>query len=308
MNEYMDHDVSVVIPCRNEAESLHSLLPRIKRVFPQGEILVVDDGSSDDSSLVCTEHEVRCIKHPYGKGNGAAVKTGARAASGKLLVFMDADGQHDPADIPRLLEGIARGYDMVVGARGASSHASLPRGLANGVFNKLASLMTGYRIRDLTSGFRAVRADYFRKFLYLLPNGFSYPTTSTMAFYRSGFSVGFVSIEVGERTGRSHVRPVRDGLRFLVIILKIGALFSPLRFFLPVSVLLFLSGFVYYVFTYFAYNRFTNMGAVLLLASLFVLLIGLVSEQIAALHYQGFDEQSHGRRKPGLTDEPAELS
>jgi len=289
MSEYIDQDVSVVIPCRNEADSLRSLLPRVKQAIPGAEILVVDDGSSDASVGVCAAHEVRCLRHPYGKGNGAAIKTGARAAAGTLLVFMDADGQHDPDDIPRLLELIDRGYDLAVAARSPDAHASWQRAIANRGFNRLASLMTGYHIPDLTSGFRAVRADFFRKILYLLPNGFSYPTTSTMAFYRSGFSVGFIPTEPRGRIGSSHINPLKDGLRFLVIILKIGTLFSPMRLFLPIAALLFFSGCGYYVYTYVMYGRLTNMVAVLFLSSLLVLLIGFVSEQIAALHYRTMD-------------------
>jgi len=289
MNEYMDQDVSVVIPCRNEAESLRSLLPRIKQAIPGGEILVVDDGSSDESVGVCSEHKVRCIRHPYSKGNGAAIKTGARSASGRLLLFMDADGQHDPDDIPRLLDLMDQGYDLAIGARSPDAHASWQRGVANRGFNRLASLMTGYHIPDLTSGFRAVRADYFRKILYLLPNGFSYPTTSTMAFYRSGFSVGFIPVQARGRIGNSHINPLKDGLRFLIIILKIGVLFSPMKMFLPIAALLFFSGCGYYIYTYVLYGRFTNMVAVLFLSSLFVLLIGFVSEQISALHYRTMD-------------------
>ncbi len=292
MSQYTEKDVSVVIPCKNEAESLRSLLPRIKGVVPDAEILVVDDGSSDGTSEVCAGHQVRCVRHFYSMGNGAAIKTGARSASGRLLVFMDGDGQHDPNDIPRLVQMCNRGYDLVIGARGSGGQASWQRGLANRAYNRLASFMTGYDIRDLTSGFRAARADYFRRILYLLPNGFSYPTTSTMAFYRSAFSVAFVPIEARSRTGESHINPVRDGLRFLIIIIKIGALFSPMRLFLPISALLFLGGMGYYVFTYGVYGRFTNMAAVLLLASLFVLLIGFVSEQISALHYRTMDSGS----------------
>ena len=290
MTTYKERDLSVVIPCKDEADSLRVLLPHIRRVVPESEILVIDDGSSDDSARVCSEHRVRCASHPYCKGNGAAIKTGARLAGRRLLVFMDADGQHCPDDIPRLVEKINQGYDLAIGARQPGGHASWQRGLANRAYNGLASMMTGYNIQDLTSGFRTVKAAYFRKILYLLPNGFSYPTTSTMAFYRSGFSVGFVPISARRRSGKSHIHPVTDGLRFLIIIFRVGALFSPMRLFLPISALLFLSGLGYYLYTYFVHTRFTNMSVVLLLASLLVLLIGVVSEQIAALHYRGLDE------------------
>jgi glycosyltransferase involved in cell wall biosynthesis len=225
-------------------------------------------------------------------GNGAAIKTGARNAQGRVLVFMDADGQHDPKDIQNLLDKINDGYDMVVGARQIDTHASLTRRIGNTLYNRLASWMTGFPIEDLTSGFRAARARHFRKFLYLLPNKFSYPTTSTMAFFRSGLPVGYVPIKALNRTGerKSHIRLFHDGFRFLIIILKIGALFSPMRFFLPISAVLFFAGLGYYGYTYFAWGRLTNMTAVLFLSSLFTFLIGIVSEQISALHYKDIQE------------------
>jgi glycosyltransferase involved in cell wall biosynthesis len=225
-------------------------------------------------------------------GNGSAIKTGTRNAAGDILVFMDADGQHRPVYIQQLLGKINDGFDMVVGARQMDTHASLPRRIANTIYNKLASWMTGYPIEDLTSGFRAARARHFEKFLYLLPNKFSYPTTSTMAFFRSGLPVGYVPIKAMNRTGqrKSHIRLFHDGLRFLVIILKIGALFSPMRFFLPISGALLLAGLSYYGYTYFTWGRLTNMSAILFLSSLFTFLIGIVSEQISALHYKDIVE------------------
>lgn len=200
---------------------------------------------------------------------------------------MDADGQHKPEDIPRLLEKFNKGYDMVVGARKASTHASLFRRIANAFYNKLASFMTGFQIDDLTSGFRVVRKKYFLKFLYLLPNGFSYPTTSTMAFFRSGLSVGYLPIEASQRKGKSHINIVKDGVRFFTIILKVGALFSPMRLFLPISFLLFLIGAGYYSYTFVTIHRFTNMSALLLMSSLFMFMMGIISEQISSLHYKG---------------------
>jgi Glycosyl transferase family 2. len=204
---------------------------------------------------------------------------------------MDADGQHAPADIPALLSKLTEGYDMVVGSRHASSHASLGRRMANVFYNKLASVMTGHRIEDLTSGFRAVKAKKFRRFLYLLPNGFSYPTTSTMAFFRSGFPVAYVPINAGKREGKSHIRLFKDGTRFFIIILRIGALFSPMRLFLPISVLVFMIGISYYAYTFTTHGRFTNMSALLILSSLIIFLIGIVSEQISSLHYKHSDEK-----------------
>jgi glycosyltransferase involved in cell wall biosynthesis len=288
----MTCDTSIILPAKNEADSLIKLLPVLRNKFPDAEIVVVDDGSTDNTVDICTQHKVKVISHVYSMGNGAAIKTGARSAQGQILVFMDADGQHDPEDIQHLLDKINDGYDMVVGARQLDTHASLTRRIGNTVYNRLASWMTGFHIEDLTSGFRAARARHFRKFLYLLPNKFSYPTTSTMAFFRSGLPVGYVPIKALNRSGKrkSHIRLFHDGFRFLIIILKIGALFSPMRFFLPISAVLFIAGLGYYGYTYFAWGRLTNMTAILFLASLFTFLIGIVSEQISALHYKDIQE------------------
>lgn len=282
--------VSIVLPARNEATGLRGLLPDLMRLHPSAEVIVIDDGSTDDTAAVARAHGARVVSHPYSIGNGAAIKTGARAAASELLVFLDADGQHDPADIGRLLEKLQQGFEMAVGARLPETHASAPRRWANALYNRLASVMTGYRIEDLTSGFRAVRARHFRKFLYLLPNGFSYPTTSTMAFFRSGLPVAYVPVRSRRREGLSKIRWLRDGTRFLVIILKIGALFSPMRLFLPVSGTLASLGLGYYAYTYATEGRFTNMGAVLLLSSLLTFLIGILSEQVSSLHYKHADE------------------
>lgn len=258
----------------------------IRQQIPQAEVLVVNDGSTDDTATVAEQAGAKVITHPYSKGNGAAIKTGARAASGEVIVFMDADGQHDPADIHRLLARLDEGYDMVVGARQKGSQASVGRGLANGLYNHLASYMTGHRVEDLTSGFRAVRADKFREFLYLLPNGFSYPTTSTMAFFRAGYSVAYVPIHAAKRIGQSHIRLLRDGARFLLIIFKIGSLYSPLKLFGPAAVMLVLLGLGWYGYTYTVMSRFTNMSALLLTGGVMVFLMGLISEQITALMYK----------------------
>ena len=299
----MDYSLSIILPAKNEAGNLAPVLDRLETLWPAAEILVVDDGSTDATARIAREQGARVIGHPYSMGNGAAIKTGARHAAGDVLVFMDADGQHDPADIARLLDKLDEGYEMVVGARQADTHASLGRRLVNYGYNRLASVMTGYHIADLTSGFRAVRARHFRKFLYLLPNGFSYPTTSTMAFFRAGFPVAYVPIRAGRRGGKSHISMVRDGSRFVLIILKIGALFSPMRFFLPLSLVFLLTGVGYYSYTYFTMGRFTNMSAVLLIYSLSLFLIGLVSEQISALHYKGVEDDLRRTRR----DEPRYL-
>jgi len=281
--------LSVVLPAKNEAAAVGATVARLRELLPEAEVVVVNDGSSDATAAVATEAGARVVSHPYSKGNGAAIKTGARAASGEVIVFMDADGQHDPADIPRLLALIESGHDLVVGARQKGSQASVGRGLANGFYNRLASWMTGHRVEDLTSGFRAVRADKFREFLYLLPNGFSYPTTSTMAFFRAGYSVAYVPIHAARRIGQSHIRLMRDGTRFLLIIFKIGTLFSPLKIFAPIALVLFSLASFWYGWTWVHTGRFTNMSALLYTGSVMVFLMGLISEQITALMYRGRD-------------------
>ncbi|SDB26305.1 Glycosyltransferase involved in cell wall bisynthesis [Desulfonatronum thiosulfatophilum] len=285
-------EISVVVPVYNEAASIADLihnirdvLKRLGRVF---EILVVDDASMDGSGEQARAAGAKVISHPCNLGNGAAVKTGMRQARGDISVLLDGDGQHGAADIPSLLEKLDQGFDMAVGARSRNCQANLGRMLANGFYNRMATWMTGRRIDDLTSGFRAVRTAKFREFLHLLPNGFSYPTTITMAFFRSGYPVTYVPITAGKRprSSSSSIRPLRDGMRFLIIILRIGTLYSPMKIFLPSSMAFFLLGLGYYLYTYATAGRFTNMSALLLTTSVFVFLIGLVSEQITQLMYR----------------------
>jgi len=287
-------ELSIVMPAKNEAVGLAKVLPLLLELYPDDEIIVVDDGSDDDTAKIAESMKnVRCIRHPVSIGNGGAIKTGARSATGDIVVFMDADGQHNPRDIVKLLDMIHQGYDMAVGARDRESQASFLRAIGNRFYNWLASLMTGFDIQDLTSGFRAVRREKFLNILYLLPNKFSYPTTSTMAFFRSGYFVGYTKISAEQRSGSSHIKLFRDGVRFMIIILKIGALFSPMRLFLPVSLFLFYVATVYYLYTYASDGRFTNMGMLLYLSSLTIFLIGIVSEQVSALHYK---DTSRGSR------------
>lgn len=278
--------LSIILPAKNEGAALSELLPRLRLAQPEAEIIVVDDGSTDDTRDICASAGVSCLSSPYSMGNGAAIKRGARAASGDVLVFMDGDGQHDPADIARLLEKLAQDYDMVVGARDWSSQAGVGRGVANTIYNWLATRMTGHPVADLTSGFRAVRANKFREFLHLLPNGFSYPTTSTMAFFRSAYPVAYVPIKAAQRVGKSHIKPLKDGVRFLLIIFKIATLYSPLKLFAPTSALFFLLGCVNYARTFFIDGRLTNMSTLMWSAAVIVFLIGLVSEQITSLIYR----------------------
>jgi glycosyltransferase involved in cell wall biosynthesis len=278
--------LSIILPAKNEAAALAVLLPKLRAAQPDAEIIVSDDGSTDPTRALCEEHGVARIGTPYSMGNGAAIKRGARAARGDVLVCMDADGQHDPADIPRLLEKLDEGYDMVVGARGFGDQAGVGRGIANTFYNWLASKMTGHRIEDLTSGFRAARADKFLEFVHLLPNGFSYPTTSTMAFFRSAYPVAYVPIHAAGRIGKSHIRPLRDGVRFLLIIFKIATLYAPMKLFVPTAVAFFVLGWVYWAYTFLEFHRLSLASVALWCAAVIVFLIGLISEQITSLTYR----------------------
>ena len=282
----MTKNISIVIPAKNECTGLKKILPVIQKLYSDLEVIVVDDGSTDATLQVCKDYNVKVISHPYSKGNGAAIKTGARMSEAEIIVFMDADGQHDPEHISKLLIKIDEGYDMVVGARPPSSQANLGRSIANSIYNKFSGFMVNHKIDDLTSGFRAVKATKFKEFMHLYPNGFSYPSTSTMAFFRSGYSVLYIPIEASKRIGNSHIRLIKDGIRFVLILFKIGTLYSPLKIFFPLSVLCFTTGLMHYIYTYLSAGRFTNMSMLLFLTSLLIFLIGLVSEQITMLLYQ----------------------
>ncbi len=277
--------VSIIIPAKNEEIPLRTLLLQLKETFSTFEIIVIDDGSTDNTALIARQLGAKVYSHPYSMGNGAAIKTGARHAKSDVLIFMDADGQHQVEHLRALLEKYQQGYDMVVGARNRSSQASTMRFLGNAFYNFLASVIVGQPIADLTSGCRIVDAMKFKEFLYMLPNGFSSPTTITMAFFRAGYSVAYVPIDVKKRIGKSHLRPFSDGLKFLLIIYKMTVLYSPIKIFIPLAMLHLLAGLANYAYTYTTQGRFTNMSAVFLSASVIIFLIGLVSEQITTLLY-----------------------
>jgi len=276
--------ISIVIPAYQEAEIIGSVVKSIADILPDAEIIVVDDGSIDNTAEVASSAGAVVHCHPYNIGNGAAVKTGIRMASGDFIVMLDGDGQHNPQDIPRLLAE-AKTHDMVVGARDSQTHANMFRKFANTLYNFLASALTRIQVKDLTSGFRVVRRKTALKYLYLLPNTFSYPTTITLAYLHSGRSICYVPIMARKRTGTSKIRPLTDGFHFLLIMIKITTLYSPLLIFMPISILFMLTGIGYYCYTYITTMRFTNMSALFMTTSVMVFMLGLISEQITQLRY-----------------------
>jgi len=283
-----DIRATVLLPAFNEEDGIEAVVGRAKELHPDFEVLVVDDGSTDATAERAEGAGARVLSHPYNIGNGAAVKTGLREASGPWVIMMDADGQHDPADIARLWEHREK-YDMVVGARAKGSRTPFHRDAANGIYNALASYVTRFKVEDLTSGFRLLRKEAARKYLYLLPNTFSYPSTLTLAYLKSGRSIRYVPIKTGRRKGSSKIRLFQDGTRFLLIIMKIATIFSPLRVFIPVSLFFFLAGLLYYGYTFVTVHRFTNMSALLLTTSVVIFMIGLVSEQISQMRLDRAD-------------------
>lgn len=280
-------DLTVVLPAYNEAGHVGSVIEQVRQLYPQAEILLVDDASTDTTADEACRAGATVLRHPYNKGNGAAVKTGLRHARGRHVVLMDADGQHDPAEIPHLL-GQLEAYDLVVGARDPAAQASWLRRAGNRALNGLARYLTGRPIPDLTSGFRAARSEPLREFVHLLPNGYSYPTTMTLAFLKAGYSVDFVPIRSSRRQGgKSGIRLLRDGTRFVLIMLRMITLFTPLKVFFPVSVVLFLLSCLSTGYTFFTERLHIPNSAVLFFTmSIIVFLIGLVSEQIAMLRFE----------------------
>ena len=279
-------DVSVVVPAYDEAHAIGDLVQALRAAAHWREIIVVDDGSTDATGQRAEQAGACVVRHPYNKGNGAAVKSGIRKASGTYLLIIDADGQHRPEDARRLIAPLGE-YDLVVGARSAASQATAARRRGNAVLNQLASYLTGRPIPDLTSGFRAAKRDCLREFLHLLPNGFSTPTTTTLAVLRAGYNVIFLPIDARRRLGQSKIRLARDGASFILILLKVITIFSPLRIFLPISALAFAVGIVYGAVNLLVAGRIPNGAVVLLLFSVLVFLAGLISEQVSALRFAG---------------------
>jgi glycosyltransferase involved in cell wall biosynthesis len=285
VTDQLSASVSVIVPAYNEAASIEPLVSSLRLAAPWREIIVVDDGSSDDTGARATAAGATVIRHPYNKGNGASVKTGIRNAAGAFILILDADGQHRPADAARLVAKLDE-YDLAVGARSSATQAGSARRLGNAFLNGLASYLTGRPIPDLTSGFRAARREYLLEFLHLLPNGFSTPTTTTLAFIKAGYSVWFEPIEAAPRQGESKIRLGPDGIQFFVILLKVITIFSPMRVFLPLSAVSFAIGSVYAIWTILTQSHVTNSSVLLILLSVIIFLVGLVSEQISSLRFE----------------------
>jgi glycosyltransferase involved in cell wall biosynthesis len=278
--------VSIVIPALNEEAAIGDVVSRLRAEAAWKEILVIDDGSRDATGERAGRAGAHVVRHPYTKGNGAAVKTGIRRAQGEFSLIVDADGQHAPSDARRLVDRLGE-YDLVVGARTAHTHATLGRRIGNQLLNRLASHLTGRQVPDLTSGFRAARREHLCEFLHLLPNGFSTPTTTTLAFIKAGYNVTFEPVDARVRTGQSKIKLARDGTRFFLILLKIITIFSPLRVFVPMSAASILLGVVYGLVNFAMYGRIPNGAVILILFAVIVFLVGLISEQISSLRFDG---------------------
>ena len=278
--------VSIVIPAYNESDAIADVIGLLRAAAPWREIIVVDDGSSDGTGDRAAAAGATVVRHPYNIGNGAAVKNGIRRAAGEYILIVDADGQHPPEDALRLVDKLGE-YDLVIGARSSATQATQARRAGNGLLNRLAGYLTGREIPDLTSGFRGARASGLREFLHLLPNGFSTPTTTTLAFIKGGYRVAFEPIHARQRTGQSKIRLARDGAKFLMIIFKIITIFSPFRIFLPISAASFVLGAAYGIWNVVMHARIPNGSVLLILFAVVVFLVGLVSEQISALRFEG---------------------
>jgi len=279
-------NVSIIIPVFNEAAIIGNIVSEIKALYPDYDVLVINDGSQDTTAVEAQKAGATVFSHPYNIGNGAAIKSGIRVAAGDILVFMDGDGQHNPQDIAKLLDYIPE-FDMAVGTRSIGDHASLGRALGNQIYNWFASYVAKFSIKDLTSGFRAVKSNVALNFLYLLPNTYSYPTTLTLGILRSGLSLKYIPIKTRRRKGgKSNIKILQDGVRFFMIITKICTLFSPMRVFLPVSSLMFVLGLIRYAYSYITEGRFTNMSVLLFVTSVLIFMMSLISEQICQMRFE----------------------
>ena len=289
--------VSIIIPVYNEEEVIGSVLEGLREWRARAEIIVIDDASTDRSAEIAARAGVRVIRHRVNKGYGAALKTGIRAAVGDVIVMMDADGEHDTAQIQRLLDAMGDN-DMVVGARGKGSHAPLMRRPGKWILSQVANYLAQTNIPDLNSGFRAFRKDIARLFLHILPNGFSFSTTLTLALFKEGFNIAYVPIITTPRVGSpSTVNPLRDGINTLMLIIRIIALFDPIKVFLPTSLALFLVGVSYWigsgVFRYASHIEpafHIPTGALLvMLSAVIVFMFGILADQVSAIRREKYE-------------------
>lgn len=280
----MSERVTIVIPAYNEEDGIGGVIDKIKEMYPDYTVLVIDDGSTDQTADVVRAKGAKVVQHPYNKGSGAAIKTGLRAAKTELVVIIDADGQHDPVEIKKMLEYMPA-YDLIVGARTADSDSAWHRDIVNWAYNKLGSYVSEQKILDLTSGFRIFKRSTIMPYINLLPNTFSWPTTSTLSLIKAGYNVKFHPIKASRRIGRSKIKPIQDGLRFFFIIMRIATLFAPFRVFSPISIVFLIAGILYGSYTMLAYERFTNFAQLLMVLFVLIFMLGLIADQIAMLRF-----------------------
>lgn len=277
-------NISIIIPAYNEEKSIESLIKNVKTLDIDKEIIVVNDGSTDDTEKIIKNiSDIKTILHPYNKGNGAAVKTGILASSNENIIIIDADGQHNPEDVVKLIEELDN-YDLVVGARTIDSDTEGIRDLGNYIFKKLGSYLTGIKIPDMTSGFRAFKKQHILRFFNLYPNGFSFPTTSTMCFLTTGLNVKFISIKSKKRAkgSISKIKPLRDGFKFILIILRIIML-NPLKIFLTAGGFFFFVGILWSFKTILNTGGFSAGGLLFLISGINLIFFGFIFDQIVAL-------------------------
>jgi len=275
-------ECTIIIPAYNEEEGIRSVINGLKSMPDKYEILVVDDGSTDNTFKIASETGVRVIRQPYNKGYGAALKTGIRNAKSNLVLFMDADGQHQTSDIKEIMRYTGN-YDMVVGARTKRTKISFLRKPGKKILAIIANYLAGMKIPDLNSGFRVIKKDVVMEFMHILPNSFSFTTTITLGCIMAGYSIKYVPINMLERVGTSKINPFRDGSRFILLMIRTIMLFNPLKIFLPISVIIFLLGISDLTYELIYYFNVSSLSILLFLSSLIVFFIGIMADQISMM-------------------------
>jgi glycosyltransferase involved in cell wall biosynthesis len=283
-------ELSIVIPALNESDAIQAVLEDIHSNFRglHFEVIVVDDGSTDETGSKASLLGARVIRHAQTKGYGAALKTGIRQARGEYVLTMDADGQHRGSDALRLWQERADN-DMVVGQRQGIIHSSLWRMPGKWLLGWLANYLTRQRIPDLNSGMRLFRRATILKYLHICPSGFSFSTTSTMALFNRGCSVAYIPIEVNKRIGKSTVS-IGTGIDTLILILRIAVLFDPLRLFIPISVSIGLVGAVWNIPYFLSGRGIISTGSTMtILTAVLVFGLGLLCDQISQLRLERYE-------------------